>query len=338
MALTSLADPTPRTVEGHVLVVANPAAAGVSGPMLDEIAARLGDRGARVTVAWTTRAGDAVDLAADSAADGEVGLIVAVGGDGTVREVAQGLLDVPQSQSPVVLALPAGSGNSTARSCWGPRGWQAALDAALDQRRSCVRAIDLLRLVEPDVVSVLGASSGFLANVLIGAADVVGLQGLDRYHAAAAAVLAALPADPTVVRVDGVVIHDGPACLATVGGGRHRAQLYQFLPRSVLDDGQADVCVIAAVDHAARDEIAALVLTGDHLAHPAVRYARGRRVTIERSDGRPLVAEYDGDLWLRPGPTMTIDVLAGALALLASIEPPDAEAVSLPDDNGSALS
>ena len=34
-------------------------------------------------------------------------------------------------------------------------------------------------------------------------------------------------------------------------------------------------------------------------------YARGRRVTIERSDGGPLLAEYDGEVWAPAGPTIT---------------------------------
>ena len=39
------------------------------------------------------------------------------------------------------------------------------------------------------VLAVLGASTGFLPAALLAARDVVGLRGMDRYHAAAATVL-----------------------------------------------------------------------------------------------------------------------------------------------------
>ena len=320
--------PARRVLQGTVLVVANPAAAGITATMVDRIADRLRQHAPQVTVAWTTRAGEARDLAAAAAGGGQVELVVAVGGDGTVQEVSHGVATGATAEPPIVLALPAGGGNSSVLAWWGRAGWPEILDAALDQQRSAVRGIDLLHLVEPDIVAALGASSGFLAAVLAGARNKPGPRGLDRYHAAAADVLAAMPADPTVVRVDGTTIHDARTCLAAVGGGRHRAQLYQFLPESVLDDGLLDVCVIGELNDAAVAEVALLVLSGEHLQHPAVSYARGRRVTIERTDGLPLLAEYDGDVWEEAGPRLTVDVLPGALRVLGSFESEPAVAVS----------
>jgi diacylglycerol kinase (ATP) len=175
-----------------------------------------------------------------------------------------------------------------------------------------------MRLVEPDVDVLLGASSGFLADVLIGARDVTGLAGRDRYYAAAAGVLAAMPAHPTRVTVDGRIIHDGPVSLAAVGGGRFRAYAFQFLPRSVLDDGELDICVIDALTGAAVSEVANLVPTGGHLSRPEVTYQRGRRVCLERTDGLPLVAEFDGEVWTGAGSTLTVEIIPGALRTLAS--------------------
>ena len=307
-------------VQGDALVIANPAAGGVTAALVDDLVARLGDHGVRATVAWTGAAADATMWAARAAGAFDLGLVVAVGGDGTAREVSQGLASRPGGGTVPLLVLPAGSGNSTARNLWGDAAWPEVVDAAFDPARSRVRRIDLLHLAEWDRLAVLGASTGFLPAALLAARDVVGLRGMDRYHAAAATVLADMPSQPTVVRVDGVTIHDGPACLAAVGGGRYRARTAQFLPHSVLDDGLLDVCVIAELRGAAVAEVAGLALAGEHLGRPEVTWARGQRVTISHRDGRPLLAECDGDVWAAAGPTMTISVRPGALAVLAGVD------------------
>ncbi len=310
------------TMFKRALVVANPAAAGVSDSVVGTIAARLHGAVVEVDTLWTSQPGDAVNAARRAATDPDIDLIVAVGGDGTVREVAEGLARAPVHPGRsgtgglVLLALPGGSGNSTCRNLWGELEWSDVLDAAFDPNRSVTRDLDLMRLVEPDADVLLGASSGFLAEVLIGAREVTGLAGRDRYYAAAAGVLADMPAHPTRVTVDGEIIHDGPASLAAVGGGRFRAYAFQFLPLSVLDDAELDVCVIGALRGSAVSEVADLVPSGGHLNRPEVTYRRGRSVRIERTDGRPLVAEFDGEVWSAAGSTLSVEILPGAVTAL----------------------
>ena len=75
-----------------VRVIVNPAAAGGRGrKAAGLLLAELERRGVRCDAEWTRAPGHAVELAARAARDG-VGRVVAVGGDGTVHEVAQGLL------------------------------------------------------------------------------------------------------------------------------------------------------------------------------------------------------------------------------------------------------
>jgi len=326
MITTASTRPPTITLKGRALIVANPAAAGVSAVQVAALADRLRSSVTRVETAWTGRPGEAVEFAGQAATDPDVVLVVAVGGDGTVREVTEGLVRSPRRQdgrgAPVLLALPAGSGNSTCRNLWGELEWSEVLDTALDPAGSTVRDLDVMRLVEPDLDVLLGASSGFLADVLIGAREVTGLAGRDRYYAAAAGVLAAMPAHPTKVTVDDQIIHDGPVSLAAVGGGRFRAYAFQFLPRSVLDDGLLDICVIDALTGTAVAEVADLVPTGGHLSRPEVTYRRGRRVCLERTDGHPLVAEFDGEVWAAAGSTLTVEILPGALRALARRDRP----------------
>jgi diacylglycerol kinase (ATP) len=61
-----------------------------------------------------------------------------------------------------------------------------------------------------------------------------------------------------------------------------------------------------------------LTRTGAHLSVPGVVYERGRRVTIERTDGRPLWFEHDGEV-LPLGPSeYTVDVVPRAVPVLTT--------------------
>ncbi len=126
-----------------------------------------------------------------------------------------------------------------------------------------------------------------------------------------------MPDHPTRVTVDGRVLREGRLSSVAVGGGRFRARSFEFLPESLLDDGLLDVSTIDALDATAVDEIAALLPAGGHLGRADVAYARGRRIVVERTDGQPLVAEYDGSL-VQVGSRLTAEVQPRALAVLTA--------------------
>ena len=297
--------------QADCLVVVNPSAAMADASVAQEIEGWLSGHARTVRTVWTQAPGHAAELVREQA---DAGLIFAVGGDGTVSELVPGM-----ASHLILCPLPAGSGNSTARNLFGDRSWRQVLDLLDDPGAFTVRRIDLLRLAEPGVTAVLGASTGFLAQVLrdAGAVDPA-VKGIDRYYTAAVGVLGAMPDHPTRVTVDGVVLADGPMASVAIGGGRFRAWSFQFLPESVLDDGLLDVCAIGALSPAAVAEFVPLMATGRYLGRPGVRYARGTSVTVERTDGLPLVAEFDGSVWDAAGPCLSIEIVPDALPVLAA--------------------
>ena len=297
--------------QADCLVVVNPSAAMADASVAQEIEGWLSGRARTVRTVWTQAPGHAAELVREQA---DAGLIFAVGGDGTVSELVPGM-----ASHQILCPLPAGSGNSTARNLFGDRSWRQVLDLLDDPGAFTVRRIDLLRLAEPGVTAVLGASTGFLAQVLrdAGAVDPA-VKGIDRYYTAAVGVLGAMPDHPTRVTVDGVVLADGPMASVAIGGGRFRAWSFQFLPESLLDDGLLDVCAIHALNPAAVAELAPLMATGQYLGRPDVRYARGTSVIVERTDGMPLVAEFDGSVWNAIGSRLSVEIVPGALRALAA--------------------
>jgi diacylglycerol kinase (ATP) len=317
------------------LVVANPVAGGVSNDLIARVVEHCGKHCDVVETEITARAGHARDLVAAAVARSpRPDVVVAVGGDGTAREAAEGMArglgrwphgrsgDGPED-GVALLILPAGTGNSSVRALWGDRPWEELVEQALGSPAlTRVRRLDLLRLVEGDRAVMLGASAGFIAAVTQAALAFGEVPGRDRYLQAMAATFTSYRPYPGRVTVDGRTVHEGPTTLVTAGGARHRVGTFEVLPHSVLDDGELDVCAVRGwSSEDERAELAQRIMTGTHLGHPGVAYARGRRVVISRDDGEPLCFEHDGEMWAGRDGALTLDIVPGAVPMLTPADP-----------------
>ncbi len=306
----------------RVLVVVNTAARGGAADIVDDVQHRCRESGCEpVTVVPAGRRRAVSEIRAALADDGPWHALIAVGGDGTVRTCAEAAAggDVPMAN------VPAGTGNSLYRALWEDRPWSDVLGEALggsipgDAVR--VRQVDLLRVTggtsELVATSMLGASAGLVAEVVRASEELTGVSGRERYSSAIGPALEAHVPFPARVTLDGEVLTEGPVSLVAVGGARHRSGTLQLLPRSVLDDGLLDVCVVCGVDADAFIELAGAVAAGEHVGREGVDYAQGRGVVIERTDGAWLPFESDGDLWPVAEHSVTIEVVAPAVPMLA---------------------
>ena len=105
------------TSNRNVLLIANPAAQRGHGAEAARIAHDLlrewvGDEA--VTLAMTDFAGHAVELAAEASSE-RYDTVIALGGDGIVHEVVNGLMRLPFDKRPSFGLVPVGSGNDYAR-------------------------------------------------------------------------------------------------------------------------------------------------------------------------------------------------------------------------------
>jgi diacylglycerol kinase family enzyme len=112
----------------RALLVVNPKATTTSPRARDVIARALGSE-LKVDVRETAARAHATELAREAAADG-YDVVVALGGDGTVNEVVNGLLaDGVRADTPVLAVVPGGSANVFVRALGGPR---SPVDATAD--------------------------------------------------------------------------------------------------------------------------------------------------------------------------------------------------------------
>ncbi|MGW0533360.1 diacylglycerol/lipid kinase family protein [Streptomyces sp. NPDC003032] len=313
--------PAPRWAR-TALVLVNPVAGAVDAHLVEEVTRRCRSHVDDVDLITTQGPGEAADAAAKACENG-IDVIVVLGGDGTTRDVASGIararLRSPRSTvtaGTAMVNLPAGTGNSFYREIWSDHPWRGALEGALATERPRIRRIDMARIVETGTLVLLGACSGLVAEALVTAGGLRDLTGRERYRAAVAQTLRTFRPYPGRVTVDGVIVHQGTAVLANVGGGRYRGGQFKVLPRSELDDGLLDVCVVGGeLDPAA---LPGLTADGSHVDRPETVYARGRRIVLERTDGAPLTFEHDGELPATDAGRYTIEVLPDILPVLAA--------------------
>jgi diacylglycerol kinase family enzyme len=126
----------------RALLIVNPKATTTSPRSRDVLAGALRSE-LDLRMGYTRRRGHAGVLAREAASE-DIELVVALGGDGTVNEVVNGLMSVPEEIRPALAVVPGGSTNVFVRALGLPREWYEAtgvLLQALRERRS--RAIGL---------------------------------------------------------------------------------------------------------------------------------------------------------------------------------------------------
>lgn len=125
----------------RALLIVNPTATTVSAQVRDVLTHALASE-VKLDVVETAHRGHANELAVQAAVDG-LDVVVALGGDGTVNEVANGLLHAgPHANLPALAVVPAGSTNVFARALGMPgspiEATSQLLDGLLRERRRTI--------------------------------------------------------------------------------------------------------------------------------------------------------------------------------------------------------
>jgi diacylglycerol kinase (ATP) len=271
----------------RVRVIVNPAAGTADDQApVDELQRRLASAGHEIDIVRTGGPGEARALAA-AAADAH-DAVVAAGGDGTLNEVVNGLVDAAALARCVVGVLPIGTGNDFARSL-GLEVPAAAVEAIVS---GATRAIDLPSL--GDRVFLNASAGGFTAETSAHVTSAL-KQAVGRAAYLIGGALAFLEHEPLPVRVeaDGRVIEDDLRLFAIcngawIGGG------HQLAPTARPDDGWMEVCLVRA--RSAMDFLALLprLSIGTHVDDEDVAYFRARAVTC--TFGRPVRVNTDGEV------------------------------------------
>ncbi|HET7295700.1 MAG TPA: diacylglycerol kinase family protein [Gemmatimonadales bacterium] len=291
-------------------MIVNPAAGrGAAARALDPVAREFHRQGWAVHVERTEGPGHAAELAARAAAAG-VTRVVAVGGDGTVHEVANGLLG--HGGDAALGVVPIGSGNDFAK-------------LVGVYRHAPVRAVR--RLVTARTATFDAGSVGaeyFVNSMGLGFGPAVvrlrnampGLSGFASYLVPVLRAFASFRAPRFEIRAAGFA-ETGYMMMVEVCNGTTAGGSYRFAPDAQPDDGRLDVCLVRRLSLPRFLLAVPRVMRGTHGRMREVALFRTREVTIRSLDG-PLLLHLDGELREPAGSHCTVRVDPGRLKVLVA--------------------
>jgi YegS/Rv2252/BmrU family lipid kinase len=289
---------------------------GRTGARAAALQSRLAAEG-EVELRPTEGPGDAVRLAIEAASAG-ARTVLAIGGDGTVHETANGLLQMPPDQRPRMGVFPSGSGNDFAHML----GVTTDLEACLAMLRSPhIRSVDAVRLTLPDgQLRYCVNNIGMLLDGEINRAShqISWPRGSGLYYRAA---LETLLRRPQTVRL--ALDWDGrreelDAIVLSLGNGARSGGKFRLTPHAALDDGKMDYVLVEPMSRLRLLWLLHGAMQGDAAPRRGVRRGQFRSLTLRAS--QPLTAHVDGELFLRSEQGIhdcQIDVLPGELAVVA---------------------
>ena len=264
----------------------------------------------------TVYPGHAIELARQAGEQG-YDIVIAMGGDGTVHEVVNGLMQIPAERRPLLGIVPVGSGNDFAHGIGASKNPSQALTRALDGE---VATVDLGLMMDEHgrkeyFDNTLGI--GFGALVTIRSHRIPLIRGFLMYLTSVLQTII-LDHNPMHMQIETdeqkweqsviyLVLCNGPR----EGGG------FLIAPEAKIDDGILDYAMITNVSRPMMFRIVPEVMKGTHGRFRQVRMGTFKKFTLTAD--RPLYIHTDGEIFSGPGTDIrkvSFEVLPGALKVV----------------------
>lgn len=236
----------------------------------------------------------------------ENALVVAVGGDGTVHEVAAACVNSDR----VMGVLPVGSGNCYVKALGVGTNLKRALEVLNRGKTRVVDAGEVNGVCFND-----GLGIGFDAEVAAEVAHAPGyLGGFGRYLWSVLRLLPDFHCREIILKLDKHNVVESKTLLVAVALGTTYGGRFKLAPTSRLDDGLFDVIWSEELGRVEAAKLIPAVLRGTHLKHPKIHLVRVREVEVNLREVTP--AHVEGEL-LAPALNFRAKVLPRALCVVA---------------------
>ncbi len=301
---------------GPMLLIANPAAGRGRQPVLRRLQGALEARGLDYDTVTTRGPGHATALARAAIDEQGIRFVVAVGGDGTVHEVVNGLVNPetgPRANKIILGVVPAGSGCDFART-FGLDRSPEQLARHLDGAELYPIDVGRVRLTGRDgrpvtFLFVNVAEAGYGAVVVERANRLPRFLGASRYLFGVFAAIRHFGVQPATVALDHTEV-TAPLSNLVVANAQFFGGGMKVAPRALPNDGRFNVQLWRG---APKDVflMTPRIRKGEHVPHPEVQEYQSTRVEVHADE--PMLVEADGEVLGRT--RATFDLLPHALNL-----------------------
>lgn len=291
-----------------ILVIYNPIAGrGRAKKHWPEVQQALIDAGIEFDVTATSAPLEAVTLAQKAATN--YSTVIAVGGDGTVHEVVNGLLRASSEGETIALGvIPLGNGDDFAKmippqTTIGGKvfDWHVAIEKITQGQ---TKLFDVGRMSGDQLRSEQGNQPQYFMNGMdigFGAQAALNFTKVPSFLTGMAAYLAAIMKtliDYHIPKVS-IQIDDQPAfeqstTMTAITNGRCFGSGFWVCPNAQVDDGLLDVMVTQSVGRLKILSLIPKIMKGTHINEPILKNYRARRIVIKSEQS--LVVEADGEI------------------------------------------
>lgn len=310
------------------LVIYNPTAGRMrAGAAWPRIESALREAGLDFDAVATRGPLDATEIA--RSAVGRYSSLVGVGGDGTMSEIVNGLLQASRGEETIPLGIiPFGNGDDFAKVLppEAPVGG-AGYDWKMAIRKIAMgesRLYDVGRMRGGDSSSRVEGQYRYFLNVVdvgFGAHTVRNfasvpkfLKGYPAYLVAVFKTMVNYPALDMRIQLDDAPQFDQVTTITAIGNGRCFGGGFWVCPSAQPDDGLFDVMVAQKISRRTILRLLPKLQRGTHVDQSAVKMSRARRVVLESEEA--FLVEADGEMPYGSIQRLEIDVLPGRLRLL----------------------
>jgi YegS/Rv2252/BmrU family lipid kinase len=262
----------------------------------------------------TVYPGHAIDLAKQAE---DYDMVIAMGGDGTVHEVMNGLMQIPEDRRPILGVVPVGSGNDFGHGIGASTSPAEALNRAINGESSTV---DLGLMTDGHgrreyFDNTLGI--GFGAMVTIRSHQLPLLRGFLMYLTSVIQTII-LDHNPISMQIemDGKKMEESIIYLILCNGRREGGG-FLIAPDAKIDDGLLDYAMITNVSRLKMFRILPEVMKGTHGRFKEVTLGKCKKFTLTAD--RPLYIHADGEIFSGPGTDIrqvNFEILPNALKLV----------------------
>ena len=292
----------------HVLAIVNPRSGLQLGlQAANTLQTSLQQAGCQLTVITTRGPGHATHIAAAAELQ-NFHCIAAIGGDGTIHEIVNGLMQRSTPAQIPIAIVPAGTGNALALQY----NLLSVRDAADKILRGHPTPLDVLQVTQQHsttcCINIAGWGAATDINIT---AEKLRCLGRSRYSIAALLQILHPHIRPASITLDNHSL-TGPFLFAVACNTRFAGHRMLLAPDARCDDGLLDVLLLRPTSRWNLLKVFHGIADGSHRNLPGIEYLQGRSITIHTRSPDPL--NLDGEI---SGTTpITATVLPAALRLL----------------------
>lgn len=287
----------------------------------------LQDAGVEFDVVSTRAPLDAIALARQAAQ--KYSTVVAVGGDGTVHEVVNGLMQASHEGETIALGVvPLGNGDDFAKVIppetpigKKPFDWRVAVQKIA---RGQTKLFDVGRMNGDHLRPELGTGAHYFMNGMdVGFGAVASLNfttipkflvGMSAYMATILKTMIDYPTVHVRIQLDDEAPFEQATTMTAVTNGRCFANGFWVCPDARPDDGVFDLMIADAVNRRTILSLIPKITRGAHTKEPVIKMRTARHIVFDSKE--PLVVESDGEVHYLGTHHLEVDVVPRKLRVI----------------------